>query len=691
MKRAAPFIFILLGLAAVPRDCCQSADPQARQQFLHFIKAQAAELRTKDRAPATRGEWEARQVELRRHLRKAWGPWPEKPCPLEPRVLGVLKRDSYRVEKLLFQTMHSVWMTANAYVPERKGKLPAILMVHGHWAKARVDPVVQSRCIGAAKLGYFVLVVDAFGAGERSIGKQPEYHGEMVAATLWPVGLPLSGLQVYENMRAVDYLLTRPEVDGSRLGITGASGGGNQTMYAGSWDRRFSAAVPVCSVGNYQAYLGAACCMCEVVPGALRFTEEWGILGMTAPRGLMVINATRDARQFSVDEAKKSLALASSVYRLFNQPDGVRHTIFESGHDYSQAMREAMYGWMALHLRGEGDGRPIPEPNFKTEDPEVLRCFPGESRPADWMTLPRFAAAEGKKLLVGRAVPNRPETWALEAKVRRKALLENVLGGMPTRTPLGLKVIAAEDGSGRTLAFQPEPGLTLTARQITPGARAANVAILLNLDGAARAAEDPLATQLKDSGWGLITIDLRATGELAPPGDTVGRAPDHNTAEWSLWLGRPLLGQWAWDVSRLLDALAEADGKLPGRLAVIGRGPAGLVALSAAAVDDRISALASVDSLASYVSDVPYKSQRLGVMAPAILREVGDVAHLTALCAPRRVVIAGGVLGSGEQITADQRQQLFTFSRRIWGLMGAEKGFRLVSSNSLSEITDGLK
>ncbi|MED5494822.1 MAG: prolyl oligopeptidase family serine peptidase, partial [Verrucomicrobiota bacterium] len=68
--------------------------------------------------------------------------------------------------------------------------------------------------------------------------------------------------QVYENMRAVDYLLTRKEVDGERLGITGTSGGGNQTMYAGAWDERFKAVVPVCSVGNFQAYLGVACCMC---------------------------------------------------------------------------------------------------------------------------------------------------------------------------------------------------------------------------------------------------------------------------------------------------------------------------------------------------------------------------------------------------------------------------------------------
>ena len=250
--------------------------------------------------------------------------------------------------------------------------------MHGHWRGARLDPVLQKRCIGPAKLGFFVLAVDAFGAGERGIGKNlGEYHGEMTAATLFPVGLPLSGIQVYENMRAVDYLLTRPEVDGSKIAITGASGGGNQSMYAGAWDDRFGAVVPVCSVGNYQAYLGPACCMCEVVPGALRFTEEWGILGMTAPRGLMVVNATKDAIQFSVAEAKKSLAVTAVVYKLYDKPASVRHTIFDWHHDYSQAMREALYGWLTLHLKGKGDGSPIPEARIQDRRHRDAALFSG--------------------------------------------------------------------------------------------------------------------------------------------------------------------------------------------------------------------------------------------------------------------------------------------------------------------------
>ena len=117
-------------------------------------------------------------MKLRENLLKAWGGFPTTDCELEPRKLGEFQRDGYRVEKLVFQTRPGIWMTANAYVPDRPGKLPAILHVHGHWAGAKQDPVVQSRCIGCAKLGFFVLCVDAFGAGERGVGKKlGEYHG----------------------------------------------------------------------------------------------------------------------------------------------------------------------------------------------------------------------------------------------------------------------------------------------------------------------------------------------------------------------------------------------------------------------------------------------------------------------------------------------------------------------------------
>jgi len=528
--------------------------------------------------------------------------------------------------------------------------------------------------------------VDAFGAGERGIGKAlGEYHGEMVAATLWPIGRPLSGLQVYENQRAVDYLLTRPEVDGARLGITGASGGGNQTMYAGAWDERFRAVVPVCSVGNYQAYLGAACCMCEVVPGALEFTEEWGVLSLTAPRALMVINATRDAFQFSVGEAKKSLAMVEPVYRLHDRPENVRHTVFESPHAYNQPMREAMYGWMTRHLKGEGDGSPIPEPEIPTEDPETLRCFPGETRADDWMTIPQFAAQEGRRLLKAIRTPSTAAAWREMASGLKRRLDRDVLGGTepkPEAKPRNNRGTSPT----QTIKFEAEPGVRLSATRTTGKApQRVGTVIVLSLDGAVKLANNELAMAVHQSGRTVVSLSLRATGEHAYSRDKIRRAPDHNTAEWSLWLGRPLLGQWVLDVRAALNAL-DVEAGLSGDLTVVGVGPAGVVALCAAALDSRIKQVVTLGSLASYISDAPYENQRLGIMAPGIVRDVGDIQHLAALIAPRKLMIVGGVNGAGQAFGEAALKQQYDFTRRVYSLEQAANEFTVLPSIEVADI-----
>jgi hypothetical protein len=461
-------------------------------------------------------------------------------------------------------------------------------------------------------------------------------------------------------------------------------------MYAGAWDDRLKAAVPVCSVGNYQAYLGAACCLCEVVPGALQFTEEWGVLALTTPRGLMVVNATKDARQFSVAEAKKSLALVEPVYKLYEKPANLQHAVFESPHDYNQAMREAMYGWMTLHLKGEGDGSPIKEPEIKTEDPEALRCYPGTTRPDDWVTIPKFAASAGRKLLAAKAEPKTAEEWKAASETLRGALVGKVLGGEPRQVRTEPTVSKIGGTGARFIEFQPETGLNLVAGVARIRADAP-LAVFLDLEGKDVHPSVKYAAEAAKEGWSVATVELRATGTRSVRGDKIGRAPDHNSAEWGLWIGRPLLGQWVVDVRRLLDTLAKLDGTLPADVIVIGDGPAGLVALAAAATDKRITRVAAVGTLASYVSDEPYVGQRLGVMAPGIVREVGDVAHLAALAAPRRVVIAGGVTGGGKPLTAEELRAAYNPAARVWELLGAGRDLILQEKADPAEVVRALR
>ncbi|MEZ6123583.1 MAG: alpha/beta hydrolase family protein [Planctomycetaceae bacterium] len=676
-------------LLLTPSSFGQPAPHEGSPEFLSFIQTSAKQLRSGETAPASEAAWKQDSAKLRTQLLQAWGGFPEHPTDLEPRVLETLQRDGYHIEKLIFQTLPDVWMTANAYVPEADSPVPAVLCVHGHWKGAKQDPHVQARCIGLAKLGFFVLAVDAFGAGERAIGKAlGEYHGEMTAATLLPVGRPLSGIQVYENQRAVDYLLTRPEVDGSRIGITGASGGGNQTMYAGAWDERFRAVVPVCSVGNYQAYLGAACCMCEVIPGALAFTEEWGVLSLTAPRALMVVNATRDARQFSVAEAAKSIAQSQPIFDLLKTSDRLRHAVFESPHDYNQEMREAMYGWMTRFLKGTGDGSPISEPALETEDPETLRCFPGESRPDSWLTLPQFAAIEARKVLAAHDRPQDATAWEAHQAAAAARLHDKVLGNTDPTAPSQLQIQVAEEPtppnagapliSTRHVQFSPEPGIKLSAvGHFHEDRQAAEIAFLIHPDGGLSPDVRTRTQELLVAGTDVVICELRACGRHSVARDQVGHAADHNSAEWSLWLGRPLLGQWVKDVRNAIRACRHQFG-LPTNVKVIGYGAGGTIALCAAALDPAVTQVEVINSLATYVTDVPYRNQRLGLLAPGILRDVGDIPDIAALIAPRKLTITAPVSPVGKVLTEAEAKAAFSETARVYNnVLNSPENFQL--------------
>lgn len=700
--RVGLLVFLIVRLTT---NDCRAQD----HAFLNFVRTQAAALRAGDSTPENRQQWSQQKAELRSRLLASWGGFPDQRVSLEPRVLETLNRDGYRIEKIVFQTYPDVWMTANAYVPDTPHPVPAVLCVHGHWPGAKQDPHVQARCIGLTKLGYFVLAVDAMGAGERGLQKHlGEYHGEMVAATLWPTGRPLSGLQVYENMRAVDYLISRKEVDGTRIGITGASGGGNQTMYAGAWDERFRAVVPVCSVGTYQAYLGAACCMCEVVPGAISFTEEGAVLALVAPRSLLVISATRDAHQFSVGEAAKSIAAARPIFEMLDAGLNLQHAIFDSPHDYNQPMREAMYGWMHLHLKGEGDGSPIREPEMSLEDPETLRCFPGNSRPENWKTLPEFAA-DLSAAAENRLSRSRQNWSASELGKHRDALRvtldQKVLASTiphteahasvePPTVPLSetTEKVSGNSGISERISFLSDPGIRLSMDVIRPQSSSestAGLTLLVTTGDESPEQKEEVRKATLAMGGTFIVLPLRATGPYAWPSDRIGRAPDHNTAEWSLWIGRPLLGQWVKDIRTSLQVLRSEDSAQDtGRVCVVGLGTAGVAALAAAAIEPRIDHVVIAGTLSSFVTDRPFERQRLGTLPPGILPEVGDIPLIASLVAPRRVSILQPVDGQGVPLMSEAANRRFQETQQIFREQDSEASFRLLVPDSRKEANE---
>jgi len=635
--------------------------------------------------PATEPGWQARLQGVREGLTRSIGRTPSSPCDLAPDVLGMLHRDGYVVERLTFQSRSGVRVTANLYRPDPpNGPSAGVLCVHGHWAWARIDPNVQARCIGLAKLGYVVLAVDAFGAGERAIEPNSgTYHGGLDGASLWPTGVSLLGLQVYDNRRAVDYLISRSEVDPKRLAITGASGGGNQSIYAGALDDRLAAVVPVCAVGTYESYIGTGCCVCELNAGGLTYATTGDLLAMMAPRALLVVNATQDVIQFSVAEAAKSVAYARPRYQALGADAKLRHLAIESGHAYNKAMREAMYGWLDRWLRDRGDGRPVTEPAITLEDPQALRCYPdGRSRPKTIVTIPQFALIEGRARLGALPKPpDHPQRWEADAEQIRSVLIgwlegpPNTQGrsGPPSRPRLtGVK--------GTEWSIRNRANQELKGRRFASGV--APTTVLYFRQEGRSTADDPIVTALQAARRAVLSVDLRVIGSNKLPGGIVHGVADHNEAEWGLWVGRPLLVDWVQDAIDWIDGLVKVDPQASGKIEIVGIGPFGLVGLIAAGLrPGAVSSVGLFSSLISFVADdtTPWAKVPMGLIVPDLL-ETADIDHLAALTAPSRLTIAGAVEPSGPTVSPGRMANGFSFTRAVYKTLKADDRLTVLSS-----------
>ena len=188
---------------------------------------------------------EPRRRELERSLGVRRLPWPP---ALRPRVVGILRRDGYRIEKVVYDSLPGSPVPAHLYVREGlDGPAPAVLFYSGHWwPDSKTRPDFQAFCINMARLGFVVLSFDPFGQGERGVSSRDHRRTEALL-----VGVAQQGFAEYETRCALEYLLTRPEVDSKKIGMTGASGGGYNTWVTAALDDRIAAAVPVVGTSEF--------------------------------------------------------------------------------------------------------------------------------------------------------------------------------------------------------------------------------------------------------------------------------------------------------------------------------------------------------------------------------------------------------------------------------------------------------
>ena len=338
---------------------------------------------------SSRQAWLEKAVFLRKQILSSAGllPMPEK-TPLHPQIYGKLERGGYTVEKVLLETYPGFYLGGNLYRPLGKpGPFPAIVTPHGHWAYGRLENTavtsVPARCINLARQGYVVFSYDMVGYNDTNQFPHGDNNGPRLGGPredLWSINT--MGLQLWDSIRAVDFVSSLPGVDAGRIGATGASGGGTQTFLLMAVDDRIKAAAPVNMISAIMQGND-----CEEAPN-LRvgaFNVMFG--AMMAPRPLLMVSATGD---WTRNTPKEEFPAVQGIYKLLDFTQNVESVQIDYSHNYNKDSREAVYTFFNARLLG-GTG-PVAEQRYRVEQLQDVLALFGKERPSNAITMDRYIA-----------------------------------------------------------------------------------------------------------------------------------------------------------------------------------------------------------------------------------------------------------------------------------------------------------
>ncbi|MDD8025848.1 MAG: dienelactone hydrolase family protein [Acidobacteriota bacterium] len=531
-------------------------------------------------APASRAAFEARRAAVRPRLMKSLGldPLPKR-TPLKARVTGILQRHGFRIEKVVFESRPGFPVTAHLYVPDGASgrKLPVIVNPHGHWGYKKNEPTVQSRLIGQALNGYLAMVIDSPGFSfEGDLPVERRFAGTHDDLRLILGSQNATSVYVWDLMRALDYLATRPEADMTRVGLTGCSGGGLATLWAFAAEPRFTCAASVVYASSMEINPNNGC-LCNHVPGALDLGDRADVLALRAPAPILIIGAEEDV-EFPAKGMRLSDEKLKKLWGLFGRSEDAWLRMFPGGHDYSRPMRETVLGFFDKYLRNVGDGAPVPEPEHVTTPPDSPELFVLAEPPAKPLTMRDIARNMFKRA---------PANKSMAAYIRWN-------GGLPPAVPLETTILDESNGKIRAV-FTSEPGLTIPVVFWRAEGAVKAFVVLVGENGKAAAVDDLHVGPLLKAGVSCLAIDPRGLGEV-------------RTMElrYTTYLGRAPAFGMGWDIARAIAAFVPEGVKV----AVVGRGPtAGQAAMAAALIEPRIGFTAGLSTLKEYAdafrSDVP--------------------------------------------------------------------------------------
>jgi hypothetical protein len=325
-------------------------------------------------------DWKPRAAYLREHILASAGllPSPEK-TPLNPVVFDEINHKDYTVSKVYFESLPGFFVTGNLYRPIGAGPFPAVLSPHGHWAYGRLENTDLNsgpgRAINLARQGFVVFTYDMVGYNDSQQLPHRTFSGKR--EYLW--SLSVGGLQLWDSIRSLDFLESLPYVQRESIGVTGESGGGTQTFLLAAVDDRVAVAVPVNMISLHMQ----GGCICENPPGLRLDTNNVEIAATIAPRPLLMISATGDWTNETMDLEYPAVR---AIYQLFGAEDHVKAVQFTAEHNYNKDSRQAMYAWMARWLQHQPADVVREEKAFTPDAPPDLLVFHHRALPPNAVT-----------------------------------------------------------------------------------------------------------------------------------------------------------------------------------------------------------------------------------------------------------------------------------------------------------------
>ncbi|MDB6056648.1 MAG: alpha/beta hydrolase: peptidase or carbohydrate esterase [Verrucomicrobiales bacterium] len=598
----------------------------------------------------SKDQWKNRAAEIREQILVSAGLWPmPEKTPLNASVFGKIAHEDYTVEKVYFESLPGFFVCGNLYRPMGRGHGPfaAVLNPHGHWPEGRlVDTTngsVAARCINFAKQGMIAFSYDMVGYNDTHFPLPPNYkhtpetfyatHRHFATNTPAPMlwNINLMGLQLWNSIRALDFLEELAEVDKMHIAITGASGGGTQTFMLGAIDDRLAEQGPVVMVSHTMQ----GGCGCENMPGLRVEFSNMEIAAAAAPRPQIMVGASGD---WTKDMMTVEGPAVESVYKLFDATDLLRFVRYDSNHNYNKTSREAVYGWFDKFLMNSGDGAPVKEAAY-TKDPDGdLRVFPDNKLPSQAISeqeLINYLIERTRKQLE-KLTPHGKASLAEYKNILQPAWKRTLQLDVANKEVLATfdpKSNVTDDFTGCTSTHvtigRSGKGDRISAVMFRPAQPANNNLVILLSDKGktnfldSKGLPSGLARELVDANQSVITFDLFSAPTNRNQVDLFYATYNKTTMQ-----------ERVQDIATVC-AMAHGPGPVTNKIVLIGEGNAGLAAILAAPLVDAVIA----DCRTADNSDL--FRVRPDVFVPG-LRSIGDFIGAATLAAPNPILVCAG-------------------------------------------------